>query len=311
MNQDRNKKNPGQKRKPARENKPAGKVAGKEHPFDKFRKRVPEAAGRFAGKSDVKGAVTDRRKGRGAEIKTREPEEIRLNRYIANSGICSRREADEYILAGHVSVNGNTVRELGTKVRYSDSVRFKGKKLNPEKKVYLLLNKPKDVITTVDDPYAKRTVMDLVRNACRERIYPVGRLDRNSTGVLLLTNDGELAKKLTHPSHKVIKIYQVGLDRALDPADLERIAVGIELDDGPVKVDEISWTDESDRSKVGIQLHSGRNRIIRRIFSLFDYKVVKLDRIFFGGLTKKNLPRGKFRFLNEKEVYKLKMNIFH
>ena len=200
--------------------------------------------------------------------------------------------------------------ELGTKVRYTDIVTLRGKKLNPERKIYLLLNKPKDYITTVDDPWAKKTVMDLVRGACRERIYPVGRLDRHTTGLLMFTNDGDIAKKLTHPSHKVMKIYHITLDKPLDPEVLEKIAGGIELDDGPVKVDEISFVDMSDKSQVGIRLHSGRNRIVRRIFKYFDYKVIKLDRVFFAGLTKKNLPRGKWRFLDEKEVNRLKMNIF-
>lgn len=280
----------------------------KEHPFEKFRKSKPESGKTEAEREDISGLqkrkVADRPKASGP------PKEIRLNRYIANSGVCSRRDADEYIVAGHVTVNDKQVKEVGTKVTYSDVVRFKGQRLNPEKKVYLLLNKPKDYITTVDDPYAKRTVMDLVRSSCRERIYPVGRLDRHTTGLLLFTNDGELTKKLTHPSHKVIKIYQTTLDRPLEKTDLESIASGIELDDGPVQVDEISWIDETDKSQVGIQLHSGKNRIIRRMFKHLDYKVVKLDRVFFAGLTKKNLPRGKWRFLNEKEVNRLKMNIF-
>ncbi len=280
----------------------------KEHPFEKYRKSKPEPGKSEAGKEEISGSrkrdAANRPKSPGP------PKEIRLNRYIANSGVCSRREADDYIVAGHVTVNDKQVKEVGTKVIYSDVVRFKGQRLNPEKKVYLLLNKPKDYITTVDDPYAKRTVMDLVRSSCRERIYPVGRLDRHTTGLLLFTNDGELTKKLTHPSHKVIKIYQATLDRPLEKAGLETLASGIELDDGPVQVDEISWIDETDKSQVGIQLHSGKNRIIRRMFKHLDYKVVKLDRVFFAGLTKKNLPRGKWRFLNEKEINRLKMNIF-
>lgn len=282
----------------------------KEHPFEKYKKKKPSAISRNEKDKDRKEKTREANGYRGSEKTLREPKKIRLNRYIANSGVCSRREADEIILAGHIKVNDKVVNEVGTKVTYSDVVRFKGKKLNPEKKIYLLLNKPKDYITTVDDPYAKRTVMELVRNSCRERIYPVGRLDRHTTGLLFFTNDGELTKKLTHPSHKVIKIYQVGLDRPLEREDMEKIASGIELEDGPVQVDEISWIDDSDKSKVGIQLHSGRNRIVRRIFKHFDYKVVKLDRVFFAGLTKKNLPRGKWRFLDEKEVNRLKMNIF-
>lgn len=282
----------------------------KEHPFEKYKKKKPSAISRNEKDKDRKEKTRDATGYRGSEKTVREPKKIRMNRYIANSGVCSRREADEIILAGHIKVNDKVVKEVGTKVTYSDVVRFKGKKLNPEKKIYLLLNKPKDFITTVDDPYAKRTVMELVRNSCRERIYPVGRLDRHTTGLLFFTNDGELTKKLTHPSHKVIKIYQVGLDRPLEREDMEKIASGIELEDGPAQVDEISWIDNSDKSQVGIQLHSGRNRIVRRIFKHFDYKVVKLDRVFFAGLTKKNLPRGKWRFLDEKEVNRLKMNIF-
>ncbi len=300
-----------------RRDQPAGKRSGeKEHPFEKYKKKKVSAAGKNAdGKNtdrdrDKKVPVRGTKKEQDSGKTYREPKKIRLNRYIANSGICSRREADEIILAGHIKVNEKLVKEVGTKVTYSDIVRFKGRKLNPEKKIYLLLNKPKDYITTVDDPYAKRTVMELVRNSCRERIYPVGRLDRHTTGLLFFTNDGELTKKLTHPSHKVIKIYQVGLDRPLEREDMEKIASGIELEDGAVQVDEISWIDDSDKSQVGVQIHSGKNRIIRRIFKHFDYKVVKLDRVFFAGLTKKNLPRGKWRFLDEKEVNRLKMNIF-
>jgi 23S rRNA pseudouridine2605 synthase len=304
-----NRRGPG-KRPPAKGSKPSGKSNETELPFEKFRHKKPviEKLDEHNTEKErsFKGKGTD--KGSGKTFS--EPKSIRLNRYIANSGVCSRREADEHILAGHVYVNDKLVKEVGTKVTYSDIVRFKGKKLNPEKKIYLLLNKPKDYITTVDDPHAKRTVMELVRNSCRERIYPVGRLDRNTTGLLLFTNDGELTKKLTHPSHKIIKIYQANLDRPLERADMEKIASGLELDDGPVQVDEISWIDESDKAKIGVQLHSGKNRIIRRIFKHLDYDVVKLDRVFFAGLTKKNLPRGKWRFLDEKEVNRLKMNIF-
>ncbi len=317
---------------PAKGSRPAGKPAGntrnpfdeqtdkrrkpgsgfqkKDHPFEKFRTEKPVTPSRERMDKDHKQSSKSKEDYHVKNKTYREPKEIRLNRYIANSGVCSRREADDYIIAGHVKVNDQLVTEVGTKITYSDVVRFKGKRLNPEKKVYLLLNKPKDFITTVEDPYAKRTVMELVKNSCRERIYPVGRLDRLTTGLLLFTNDGELTKKLTHPSQKVIKIYQVGLDRPVERADMEEIARGIELEDGPVQVDEITWIDESDKSQVGIQLHSGRNRIIRRIFKHFDYKVIKLDRVFFAGLTKKNLPRGKWRFLDEKEVNRLKMNIF-
>ena len=302
-------------RRPAGKSVAPGRSAGgkhpeKEHPFEKFKQERPVSASRIpAAERSVKFHKDKAAAGR-PEKKYGGPKEIRLNRYLANSGVCSRREADNYIAAGHVTVNDKVVKELGSKVTYSDDVRFKGKKLNPEKKIYLLLNKPKDYITTVDDPYAKRTVMELVRNSCRERIYPVGRLDRHTTGLLLFTNDGELTKMLTHPSHKVVKIYQVGLDRPVERADMEKIANGFELEDGHVKVDEISYIDQSDKSQVGIQLHSGRNRIVRRIFQHVGYKVIRLDRVFFAGLTKKNVPRGKWRFLNEKEVNMLKMNIF-
>ncbi len=283
---------------------------GEQHPFEKFRKEKPASSGQKSRGRDPEKKHPHSSRERDFRKVSVEPRKIRLNRFIANSGVCSRREADDIILAGHITVNDEVVKEVGSKVNWSDIVRFKGKRLIPEKKIYLLLNKPKDYITTVDDPYAKRTVMELVRSSCRERIYPVGRLDRLTTGLLLFTNDGELTKKLTHPSHKVIKIYHAGLDRPLERADMQRIADGFELEDGPVQVDDIGWTDPSDKSQVGIQLHSGRNRIIRRIFSEFGYKVVKLDRVFFAGLTKKNLPRGKWRFLEEKEVNKLKMNIF-
>ncbi|MFP4366867.1 MAG: pseudouridine synthase [Bacteroidales bacterium] len=323
-----------------KDNEPGSKSAGERkedvHPFEKFRRenavsgRKDKRAERGDREKRFERGDRDKRSGSNRDRKFERgerdnkqksgdnfsgnkpysPKEIRLNRYIANSGVCSRREADDYILAGHVKVNDKVVKELGAKVTYSDTVRFKGKRLNPEKKIYLLLNKPKDYISTVDDPYAKRTVMDLVRSSCRERIYPVGRLDRLTTGLLLFTNDGDLTKKLTHPSHQVTKIYQVGLDRPLERADMEKIAAGVELEDGPVHADEISYVDPVDKSQIGIQLHSGKNRIIRRIFKHLDYKVVKLDRVFFAGLTKKNLPRGKWRFLNEKEVNRLKMNIF-
>lgn len=238
------------------------------------------------------------------------PQLLRLNRYIANSGICARREADDLISGGYVTVNGTKVTQLGTKVTYKDVVKVKGKIIAPEKKVYVLLNKPKDYITTLDDPYAKKTVVQLVREACPERIYPVGRLDKNTTGVLLFTNDGDLAKKLTHPSSNVPKVYQVNLDMPITRTHLQEIAAGITLDDGPIKVDDINFIDDLDKSQIGIQIHSGRNRIVRRIFEHFGYKVKKLDRVFFAGLTKHKLPRGKWRFLSEREINRLKMNIF-
>jgi 23S rRNA pseudouridine2605 synthase len=233
--------------------------------------------------------------------------EMRLNRFIANAGVCSRREADKYIAAGLVTVNGKTVTELGVKVKTTDDIRFDGRKLNAEKKVYLLLNKPKDFVTTTDDPHAEKTVMDLIKDACPERIYPVGRLDKSTTGVLLFTNDGELSDRLTHPSHRMKKIYQVTLDKPLTKNDLTRIADGLELEDGPIAADAISYIDQKAKNEIGIEIHSGRNRIVRRIFEHLGYRVRKLDRVFFAGLTKKNLQRGKWRFLSQKEVQFLKM----
>ncbi|SHF40117.1 pseudouridine synthase [Mariniphaga anaerophila] len=239
--------------------------------------------------------------------KSAAPTEMRLNRFIANAGVCSRREADKYILAGLVTVNGNIVTELGTKVKTYDDIRFDGRKLNAEKKVYLLLNKPKDFVTTTDDPHAERTVMDLLREACPERIYPVGRLDKSTTGVLLFTNDGELSDRLTHPSHNIKKIYQVSLDKPLTKHDMLQIAEGIELEDGAIAADAVSYIDGDNKTEIGIEIHSGRNRIVRRIFEHLGYKVKKLDRVFFAGLTKKNISRGKWRFLSQKEVQFLKM----
>lgn len=237
-------------------------------------------------------------------------EPIRLNKYLANAGICSRREADEFITAGVVSVNGQVVTELGTKVKRSDSVLFHDQQVNIEKKVYVLLNKPKDYVTTSDDPQNRKTVMDLVKGACRERIYPVGRLDRNTTGVLLLTNDGELAAKLTHPQFLKKKIYHVFLDKNVSAEDMRQIAEGIELEDGEIHADAIEYASETDRKQVGIEIHSGRNRIVRRIFEHLGYRVIKLDRVFFAGLTKKNVRRGDWRFLTEKEVNMLRMGAF-
>ncbi len=237
------------------------------------------------------------------------PEPIRLNKYIAMSGICARREADELIKKGYVKVNGKKVSELGTKVEITDQVEVKGKIISPEKKVYILINKPKDYVSTVEDPHAKKTVLDLIKHATQERVYPVGRLDRNTTGVLLLTNDGDLTKKLTHPSSNKKKIYRVTLDKALSKSDMEKIAEGFELEDGFIKADAISYIEDR-KKEIGIELHSGRNRIVRRIFEHLDYKVVKLDRVYFAGLTKKNLSRGKWRFLSEKEIAMLKMGAY-
>ena len=237
-------------------------------------------------------------------------EPIRLNKFLANAGICSRREADEYITAGVVTVNGQVVTELGTKIKLGDEVKFHDQPVKIERKIYVLLNKPKDTVTTSDDPQERRTVMDLVKNACTERIYPVGRLDRNTTGVLLLTNDGDLASKLTHPKYLKKKIYHVRLDKDLTKADMEQIAAGIQLDDGEIHADAISYTDEEKKNEVGIEIHSGKNRIVRRIFESLGYRVVKLDRVYFAGLTKKGLRRGDWRYLTEKEVNFLRMGSF-
>ncbi len=235
---------------------------------------------------------------------------IRLNKYMANAGLCSRREADEYIQAGKVSVNGTVVTELGTKISRSDVVECDGKVVTPEKKCYVLLNKPKDCVTTSDDPNGRTTVLDIVKNACQERIYPVGRLDRNTTGVLLLTNDGDLASKLTHPKFVKKKIYQVWTDKDITEEDMQRIADGIELEDGEIHADAISYVSETDRNQAGIEIHSGRNRIVRRIFEHLGYRVTKLDRVYFAGLTKKNLPRGRWRYLTQEEVNFLRMGAF-
>ena len=242
------------------------------------------------------------------EEEEEEETDIRLNRYISNAGICSRREADKLIEKGEITVNGKVVTELGLKVSVSDDIRYQNKKLNPEAKVYVLLNKPKNTVTTSHDPQGRPTVLNLVEAACDERIYPVGRLDRQTTGVLLLTNDGDLSKKLTHPSSKTKKIYHVFLDKAVSLEHLKQIAEGIKLEDGFIKPDEINYVAD-DKTEIGIEIHSGRNRIVRRIFENFGYIVVKLDRVYFAGLTKKNLSRGKWRFLTAKEITFLKAGI--
>lgn len=244
------------------------------------------------------------------DIITDPNEPIRLNKYLANAGICSRREADEFITAGVVSVNGVVVTELGTKVHRNDEVKFHDQPVNIERKVYILLNKPKDCVTTSDDPQERKTVMDFVKNACKERIYPVGRLDRNTTGVLLLTNDGEMASKLTHPKYLKKKIYHVYCDKNVTKADLDQIVQGITLEDGEIHADAISYASDTDKSQVGIEIHSGKNRIVRRIFEHLGYKVIKLDRVYFAGLTKKGLRRGDWRFLTENEVNMLRMGSF-
>ena len=235
---------------------------------------------------------------------------IRLNKYLANAGICSRREADEFIQAGVVKVNGEVVTELGTKITRADEVMFHDQPVSLESKVYVLLNKPKGFVTTTDDPENRKTVMDLVKAACKERIYPVGRLDRATTGVLLLTNDGDLASKLTHPKYEKRKIYQVWLDKPVAMEHMQAVADGIELEDGEIHADAISYVTEDDLSQVGIEIHSGKNRVVRRIFEKLGYRVIKLDRVYFAGLTKKNLSRGKWRYLSEKEVNMLRMGAF-
>ena len=244
------------------------------------------------------------------DILTDPNEPIRLNKYLANAGVCSRREADEFITAGVVSVNGEIVTELGTKIKRTDEVKFHDEPVSVERKVYVLLNKPKDCVTTSDDPQERKTVMHCVKDACKERIYPVGRLDRNTTGVLLLTNDGDMASKLTHPKYLKKKIYHVYCDKNVTKADLDQIAAGITLDDGEIHADAISYASETDKKQVGIEIHSGKNRIVRRIFESLGYKVVKLDRVYFAGLTKKGLKRGDWRFLTEMEVNMLRMGSF-
>ncbi len=242
--------------------------------------------------------------------KSVENNDWRLNRFIANAGICSRREADEYIKAGLVSVNGKAVTELGTKVSFNDEVRFNNELIRIEKKVYILLNKPKDYITTTNDEYHRKSVMQLVRGACHEKVYPVGRLDRNTTGVLLLTNDGELASKLTHPRYAKKKIYHAFLDKKIKKEDMDKLVEGIVNLDETLKADTVSLIDPSDRTQVGLEIHSGQNHIVRRMFETLGYKVVKLDRVYFAGLTKKGLARGKWRFLTPTEINMLKMGAF-
>jgi 23S rRNA pseudouridine2605 synthase len=240
----------------------------------------------------------------------RETTLIRLNRFIANSGVCSRRDADEHIKNGFIAVNGQIVTDMGLKVSYDDDVRFKNKKLSAEKKVYILMNKPKDYVTTVEDPHAEHTVLELIGDSCQERVYPVGRLDKATTGVLLLTNDGDLAGKLTHPKYKRRKIYHVFLDNPVTKNDLFKLTEGIELDGMKIVADAVSYADPDDKCQIGIELHSGQNRVIRRMFETLGYRVKKLDRVYFAGLTKKNVQRGKWRYLNDKEISMLKRGIF-
>ena len=253
-------------------------------------------------------AVQRQQKYREESFDPNEP--LRLNKYLANAGVCSRREADEFIQAGLVKVNGEVVNTLGTKVKRMDQVMFHDEPIKLEHKIYVLLNKPKNCVTTADDPQERLTVMDLVKTACEERIFPVGRLDRNTTGVLLLTNDGDLASKLTHPKFLKKKIYHVWLDKGVEIGDMQKLAEGIELEDGEIHADAISYVMDDAKDQVGIEIHSGRNRIVRRMFESLGYHVVKLDRVYFAGLTKKNLKRGQWRYLNEKEVSMLRMGAF-
>ncbi|MDP3313479.1 pseudouridine synthase [Lutibacter sp.] len=241
------------------------------------------------------------------KLNTSTEDGIRLNKYISNSGICSRREADVYIKAGNAMVNGKIMTEMGYMVKPTDEIKFDGSLINPEKKRYVLLNKPKNYITTMEDERGRKTVMDIIANASKERVYPVGRLDRNTTGLLLFTNDGDMAKKLTHPKHKIQKLYHASLDKKLAASDLQKIAEGFVLEGKPVWVDEIAYITNQSKSEIGIKIHSGRNRIVRRIFENFGYTVVKLDRVIFAGLTKKDLPRGHYRHLTEMELNNLRM----
>lgn len=250
------------------------------------------------------------RNGKGRPRDKAADSATRLNKYVANSGLCSRREADELIQSGKIAVNGKTVKELGTKVAPGDEVRYQGKLLRNEKPVYILLNKPKDYVTTVKDKNARKTVLDLIEGACEERVYPVGRLDRNTTGVLLLTNDGELTKRLTHPRYKKRKVYHVVLDKPVIKKHLEQITEGVDLEDETVAADAASYVDQLDKTQVGIEIHTGQNRVVRRIFEHLGYNIKKLDRVYFAGLTKKNLKRGKWRFLTSREISRLKMNAF-
>jgi 23S rRNA pseudouridine2605 synthase len=294
--------------------KPAGKRSGSysAKPDDRDHGRADQKkAERYQGGGrpfDKKKSFKPRYKNAPASPKASSDGKIRLNKFIANSGVCSRREADLLIKAGVVTVNGKIVNELGTKINPGDVVVYDGNKLTAEKKVYVLLNKPKDFITTSDDPQGRKTVMDLVKNAGDQRLYPVGRLDRNTTGLLLMTNDGELAKKLTHPRYGARKIYHVFLDKPLTRADMQKVAEGVLIDGEKVIPDEVQYAGKNDdKSQIGIELHSGQNRVVRRIFESLDYKVLKLDRVVFAGLTKKDLPRGHWRYLTEKELNFLKM----
>ena len=299
--------------------RPSGKTGGQNRPeraSNSLVKGTAKGPGRGPAKGTPKGKYSGKSGGKspsrsaGPGRKKPEDDRVRLNKYIAASGICSRREADHLISAGLVSVNGKTITELGTKVNHEDDVRYNGERLRNERKVYLMLNKPKDYVTTTDDPKERKTVMQLIRNAGKERVYPVGRLDRNTTGVLLFTNDGEMAKKLTHPSHNKKKIYHIFLEKAFTAADMRKLTEGITLEDGFIQPDAISYVSSEHKREIGLEIHSGRNRIVRRMFESLGYRVSKLDRVYFAGLTKKNVPKGKWRFLTEKEITRLKMNAY-
>jgi 23S rRNA pseudouridine2605 synthase len=298
--------------RPALKAKPEGSAVNGSRPEDGLKERPAGAKRQTANGERQTGKPLSPKKypsRRGVKFKPNsEKDGIRLNKYIANAGICSRREADELITAGVIKVNGVVVTTLGSKVMPEDKVQYGDQSISNEKKRYLLLNKQKGYVTTTKDPHAKNTVMELIEGACRERIYPVGRLDRNTTGLLLFTNDGDLAKKLMHPSSRIRKMYHVVLDQPVSKADMLKIAEGIALDDDRVQVDGIAYVEDAkDRREIGLELHSGQNRVVRRIFESLGYKVTKLDRVVYAGLTKKGIPRGKWRFLSDQEVIRLKM----
>lgn len=264
----------------------------------------------FRKRKNVQGEGTERKHFEAYREEVDLTKPIRLNKFLANAGVCSRREADEFIQSGVVSVNDEVVTELGTKILPTDKVMFHDQTVRSERKIYLILNKPKDFVTTVEDTHDRKIVMDLVKNACSERIYPVGRLDRNTTGVLLFTNDGDLAAKLTHPKYEKKKIYHVTLDKDLEEDDFKQILEGVPLEDGTIAADDLAFVRDDSRNQVGIEIHSGKNRVVRRIFDKLGYRVIRLDRVYFAGLTKKNLPRGRYRFLTGREIASLKMGAY-
>ena len=301
----RNTPRPAPAKAPARSGSSKGRQGGSKGSTGKTYERRSSGSGRYFSDKQYQ-----KRKSPAKTPKVEDDGLIRLNKFVANSGVCSRREADKYIEAGLVTVNGKIVTELGTKVSPTDDIRFSGERLKGEKKVYIVMNKPKNFVTTTSDPHAEKTVMDLISTElCKERVFPVGRLDKATTGVLIFTNDGALAEKLTHPSYRVRKIYYVTLDKNLKKADFDAVLDGITLEDGPIAADSLSYVNGV-QSEVGIEIHSGRNRIVRRIFEHLGYKVKKLDRVYFAGLTKKNLRRGQWRFLNEEELNHLMMGAF-